>query len=72
MRDITTAEVEESRRRLGLDDSWVWYPCENNCGDIGWHPGDILAVVGEEGGPMPLKVCSAKCATELMHRLPPP
>ena len=71
MRPITTAEVEASRKRLGLGPEWVWFPCAADCGDIGWHPGDVLEALTEQGSPLPVKVCSAACGMEMVRRIPP-
>jgi hypothetical protein len=53
---LTTAAIDDARRRLAIPDEWGVELCANRCGDVVFVPPGIPELAGV------LAACSAECA----------
>lgn len=67
-------EIEDSRRRRGVPQDWVWSLCEAGCGDVVWHQGfDQIRASELAKGKRDVTVvlvCSRACMTAWMASNP--
>lgn len=50
-----------SRSEHRIPDDWVWYWCENGCGEIVWCPPGLPSGV--------VKACSTRCVIEVTRKI---